>query len=146
MGRKRITDEKLKAYAAHFDHVDADRDGKLTKEEYVDRGTYLTPKARQGIFRASDGNGDGVVTKQEYVLNRVITDEAKRIVQAMDSNGDGAVDRAEFLGNAPLKDKRLAAKVFAALDTDGNGKLAIPEYLRDWGQWARTTRREIKLP
>ena len=44
-----------------------------------------------------------------------------------------------------MKDKELAGQVFAgqvfaALDTDDNGTLIIPEYLRVWGKWARSGR------
>ena len=67
--------KQLDDYANHFNRTDLNRDGKHTKEEYVDNGSYMTPQARAGIFRAADGNADGVVTKAEYVLNRIITDE-----------------------------------------------------------------------
>jgi hypothetical protein len=36
-----------------------------------------------------------------------------------------------------IKDPKLAAAIFKALDTNGNGELVIPEYLRVWGKWAR---------
>ena len=52
----------------------------------------MTPQARAGIFNASDENHDGVVTRSEYVLNRIITDEGKSIIQAMDKNKNGIVE------------------------------------------------------
>jgi len=122
-----------------FDRTDSNRDGKHTTTEYVENGRYLTPQARSGIFRAADGNGDGVVTKAEYILNRIITDEAKRIVQEMDDDRDGRVERAEFLKHSTklLSDKTLAVQVFSALDRNADGVILVPEYLRVWGQWAR---------
>ena len=42
----------------------------------------------------------------------------------------------EFLASGKLKDRKLA-KEFKALDTNGDGELVIPEYLRVWGKWAR---------
>ncbi|MFP6666758.1 MAG: hypothetical protein VB876_05570 [Pirellulales bacterium] len=131
---------QLNDYSRHFSLVDRNRDGRHSKVEFIDNGNYLTPRARRGIFNAADNDSDGFVTKAEYVLNRVITDEAKRIVQAMDDDKDGTVQRTEFVNNA-LKDAELAKQVFAALDTDENGAIPIPEYLRVWGQWARTGRR-----
>jgi Ca2+-binding EF-hand superfamily protein len=110
-----------------------------TKREYVDNGGYMTPQARAGIFRAADGNADGVVTRAEYVLNRIITDEAKTIVQGMDDDKDGLVERAEFVQHAAklLSDPKLAQQIYAAFDANDDGGITIPEYLRVWGQWAR---------
>ncbi len=140
MGAKRetgVTDEQLAAYSKHFDRTDADRDGKHSKKEYVEDGSYLTPQARAGIFAATDTNADGVATREEYVLNRVITDEAKAIVGRSDADQNGTVTRAEFVNGSPLKDKTLAGAVYDALDTNGDGMTAPPEYLRVWGGWAR---------
>jgi len=133
------TTEALDGYSSQFDRTDPDRDGKHTKAEYVDNGAYMTLQARIGIFRAADGNADGLVTKAEYVLNRIITDEAKAIIQDMDDDKDGLVERGEFIQHAArlLTDLDLAEQVFVALDMNRDGGLPIPEYLRVWGQWAR---------
>jgi len=134
---------QLSNYARHFTGVDGDADGRHSKVEYIENGNYLTPQARRGIFNAADSDQDGFVTKAEYILNRIITDEAKAIVQAMDDDGDGLVQRVEFVkhAKAKLSDEKLSGAVFAALDTDGDGALRVPEYLRIWGQWARTGRK-----
>jgi len=97
LGAKRdvgATDDQVRSYASHFDRSDPNRDGKQTRAEYVDGGSYMTPQARAGIFGATDNNADGVATRVEYVLNRIITDEAKAIVQRTDANKDGKVTRA----------------------------------------------------
>lgn len=134
-----VTHGQIEGYSRHFDFADKDRDGRHSEEEYIDNGRYLTSQSRRGIFNASDNDGDGFVTKAEYILNRIITDEAKGIVQAMDGDKDGSVQRPEFI-KAAMQDKELAGQVFAALDTDDNGTLIIPEYLRVWGKWARSGR------
>ena len=131
------TDKQLASYAAHFGRSDADRDGKHSKKEYIEDGRFMTPRARRGIFRAADNDADGFVTRVEYVLNRIITDEAKRIVQRTDADGNGRITGPEFVAGSPLEDRRLAAAVFKALDTSGDGATTIPEYLRVWGGWAR---------
>jgi len=138
--------KEIESYSRHFDRTDLNKDGKHTKAEYVDKGGYMTPKARAGIFRAADGNADEVVTKAEYILNRIITDEAKTIVQAMDDDKDGSAQRQEFIKHATerLASAELARQVFAALDTDGNGEIIIPEYLRVWGKWARAGRKSAE--
>ncbi|MDP7275631.1 MAG: hypothetical protein QF363_09140 [Planctomycetaceae bacterium] len=129
----------LDDYSNHFDRTDPNRDGKHTRKEYVDNGRYLTPQARSGIFRAADGNGDGVVTRAEYVLNRIITDEAKELVQRMDDDEDGRTERSEFLRHSTkrLASPGLATEVFSVLDSNSDGVINVPEYLRVWGQWAR---------
>jgi Ca2+-binding EF-hand superfamily protein len=132
----------LDSYADHFDRTDPNRDGKHTKAEYVDGGRYMTPQARAGIFNAADENQDRVVTRSEYVLNRIITDEGKEIIQAMDSNQNGTVDSAEFVehGSKPMGGEKLASGFFQLLDRNGDALIPIPEYLRVWGQLAREGR------
>lgn len=140
LGAKReagATEKQLLAYARHFDRQDADADGRHSKKEYIENGVHMNPQARRGIFGAADNNGDGFVTRTEYVLNRVITDEAKRIVQGTDADRNGKILKAEFVNGSPLKDKQLASAVFDALDPNGDGLITIPEYLRVWGGWAR---------
>ena len=88
---------ELSYYGTQFQIDDHNRDGKQTRQEYIDRGRYLTPRARQGIFQAADSNGDGVVTKDEFILNRIITDEAKRIISKMDDDGDEPLPESEPL-------------------------------------------------
>lgn len=97
----------------------------------------MTPQARAGIFGATDNNADGIATRVEYVLNRTLTDEAKAIVQRTDADKNGKVTRAEFVAGSPIKDKTLAGAVHDALDTNSDGVITIPEYLRVWGGWAR---------
>jgi Ca2+-binding EF-hand superfamily protein len=128
--------QKIEGYSRFFGFTDKDNDGSHSKVEYVDNGNYLNPQSRAGIFNASDNDRDGFVSRAEYILNRIITDEAKTIVQAMDANEDGNVERSEFIKHA-MPDKKLAAQVFIDLDTDRNGILHIPEYLKVWGMWAR---------
>ena len=138
-----VSAAQLSNYARHFSGIDRDADGRHSKAEYIENGNYLTPQARRGIFSAADSDQDGFVAKAEYILNRIITDEAKAIVQAMDDDRDGLVQRLEFVkhAKAKLSDEKLSGAVFAALDTDGNGALRVSEYLRVWGQWARTGRK-----
>ncbi|MBT7257196.1 MAG: hypothetical protein HN882_19510 [Planctomycetaceae bacterium] len=134
-----ISITELNGYLNSFDRTDPNRDGFHSKEEYIEQGRYMTPQARAGIFRAADGNSDGVVSRSEYVLNRIITDEGKSIIQRMDDNQNGLVEREEFISHSTklLSNARLAEKVFSALDVNHDGGIPIPEYLRVWGQWAR---------
>jgi Ca2+-binding EF-hand superfamily protein len=131
------TAQQLLSYEQHFDRVDADHDGRHSREEFIVNGQYMTRESRQGIFRAADSNGDGFVTRAEYALNRIITDEAKEIIQRMDTDRDGTVSRNEFHKSGVVRDEQLSAEIFKALDANQDGKLLIPEYLKVWGRWAR---------
>ena len=137
---------ELNGYLNSFDRTDPNRDGFHSKEEYIEQGRYMTPQARAGIFRAADGNSDGVVSRFEYVLNRIITDEGKNIIQRMDDNQNGLVEREEFIRHSTklFSDARLAQNVFSALDVNNDGGIPIPEYLRIWGQWARADQRSAE--
>jgi len=132
-----MTQEEQRSYTRVFGFMDADGDGKVTRDQYVNDGRYMTPQARRGIFGATDRDGDGAMTKEEYVANRAITDEAKRIVGAFDRDKDGLVTAAEFVANCPVEDKALAREIFKKLDTNKSGDIIVPEYLRVWGNWAR---------
>ena len=133
-----VSERELAGYRRVFGFGDTDRDGRHSKKEYVDDGRYMTRQARQGIFGAADSDDDGFVTRDEYVLNRIITDEAKRIFEEMDANRNGRLTSDELVESGKLEDEDLAEEVFKALDTNGDGELIIPEYLRVWGRWARS--------
>lgn len=139
-GREAVTDSQLAAYRRIFGFIDANGDGQHSPKEFVDDGRYLTRQAREGIFQAADSDGDGIVSEDEYIENRIITDEAKKIFEEMDANDDEKLTKEEFTANRKIKDKALAKMVFEALDSDGNGELVLPEYLRVWGGWARSGR------
>lgn len=138
---KGVSTIQIREYQGHFGRIDLDGDGRHSKDEFIEKGRYLNPQSRRGIFYAADRDRDGFVTEAEYVLNRIITDEAKAIVQNMDDDKDGSVERTEFVGHATerLSDGGLAAEVFSAFDSDGNDWIVVPEYLRVWGLWARSS-------
>ncbi len=140
LGAKRVTgatDAQLRSYTSAFGGVDRDGDGRHSKKEYIENGRYMTLQARRGIFAAADNNADGFVTRVEYVLNRIITDEAKAILERSDGDNNGQVTRAEFVTGSAIADKVLAGAVYDALDASGDGVITPPEYLRVWGRWAR---------
>jgi len=134
-----VSAEQRRTYGKHFGFVDLNGDGLHSAEEFIEKGSYLTPQARRGIFTAADADQDGSVTQAEYVLNRIITDEAKALMQALDADEDGLVSREEFDQGTKVKLQVKAQReaVFKAFDRDENGVLRTPEYLRAWGAWAR---------
>jgi outer membrane protein assembly factor BamB len=136
-GRDAGSAAQVAAYGQHFNLTDLNRDGRLSREEYVDKGRYLNPQSRAGIFRASDSNANGFVSRDEYVMNRRITDEAKAIMAEIDVDRNGQVTRDEFLFLSGIPDNSVASAIFEQLDANGDGSTFTPEYLRVWGAWAR---------
>ena len=132
-----VSERQIENYRRVFGFGDTDKDGRHSKKEYIENGRYMTPQARQGIFKASDANNDGFVTQSEYVENRIITDEAKRIFNEMDADQNGKLTDFEFFKAGKIKEQNLAEEIFLALDTNDDKELIIPEYLRVWGKWAR---------
>ena len=135
--RSEVSEHALNNYNRIFGFTDTDRDGRHSKREYIDNGTYLSPQSRRGIFQASDANKDGYVSRAEYIENRIITDEAKLIFDQIDADGNNRLTAQELLVDGRLRDEKMANMVFNALDTNKDGELHIPEYLRVWGRWAR---------
>ncbi len=135
-GEAAVQPSRLEGYRRVFGFIDHNKDGNLSMKEFVEDGRYMTRQARQGIFSASDDNEDGIVSQQEYVTNRIITDEAKAIMAEMDEDGDGHISQKEFVRHCGLPEV-LSLTVFNEFDTDSNGELLVPEYLRVWGRWAR---------
>jgi hypothetical protein len=55
--------DRAKGSGGLFETLDADADGRVTKEEAAANSTFASS------FSALDGNSDGVVTKREYRRN-----------------------------------------------------------------------------
>ena len=86
---------------AHFERLDADKDGKVTAEE-----------ARAGsakFIEKADRNGDGVITAEE----------APRLFERIDADGDGKITAEEFGAVS-------AARIMKA-DADGDGAVTKAE-------------------
>ena len=126
--------EKLDEYRRIFGFLDANDDGDLSTKEFVEDGRYMTRQARLGIFGHPMQTAMVLSSEEEYVTNRIITDEAKAIMAKIDEDRDGQVARKEFIGHSGLPED-LSKSVFSEFDTDGNGELEVPEYLRVWGHW-----------
>ena len=97
-----------------FNAADNDKDGFVTKAEYV-LNRIITDEATT-IVQGMDDNKDGAIQRQEFIEHTT-----------------------ERLSSA-----EPARQVFAALDTDGSGEITIPEYLRVWGKWARAGRKSAE--
>ena len=96
-----------------LEQADADHDGKVTKQEYVD--------ARAAQFSRMDRNGDGFIDEADSRAggNERGQRAAKALRGRMDSNGDGKISKEEFV-NAPTM-------LFDKFDANKDGVLDATE-------------------
>merc|ERR1711907_565256 len=110
-GKERVIDGDHDGFAAHFKGLDKNKDGKVTKEE------WLNSEAAQDPFSHMDYNGDKLVSFEEFAKNEKEhyhglehdTEDAKKhsreAFDALDKNKDGMLTRAEDRGAPPEEDK-----------------------------------------
>ena len=111
-----------------FDELDANKDGKLTKEEIS--------KAKETRFALMDANKDGFVDADEILAYRMKR-RAKMMVLRFDKNGDGKLSPDEM----PSRGRRLSR--FERFDLDENDVVTKTEMRRALrGRGWRRSRRE----
>lgn len=96
---------------AHWQQMDKDGDGELSKEELTGRASHLLEDA--------DADGNGKISKDEMKAFHEARRAEWKEKHNKDKNGDGVVDRTEFLN--------AAQEHFDKLDKDGNGVLSEDE-------------------
>ena len=73
-----------------FSKIDKNKDGKISKKEYVD--------AVAATFNKYDLNKNGILSKEE--IKSIEKIESEKFIKDVDSNHDGKIDKQEFLGAA----------------------------------------------
>lgn len=112
----------------HFEMVDANKDGFLTKDEIK--------AAHMKKFDAIDANRDGFLLKEEMksyhqgqMKNRMEMRQDRRM-DHLDANNDGAITKQEWVDGPERARKMMAdrmAKRFDELDVNKDGKLNADE-------------------
>ena len=138
---KGVSQKDLFRFRDIVQRLDLDGNGQLNLKEYEKNPHFQgNPRGTRGFFGAADTNQDGEMSLNEYAWQRIITDEARKIIFTMDKDGDRHVSRTEFLQNKIMSSKATLERIFIAFDTDENGELSLPECLRKWSKWARDGR------
>jgi Ca2+-binding EF-hand superfamily protein len=106
--------------AAGFANLDANRDGRITQDEW---------RYDVESFRRADQNGDDVLSRGEFLNGDVDTDREDRF-DYLDANDDGRIDRSEW---------HSSADAFRWLDRNRDGVLSRAEVVGNESQQTRTT-------
>ncbi|MBL8562488.1 MAG: EF-hand domain-containing protein [Gemmobacter sp.] len=113
-----------------FDALDADKDGKITPEE------FKTFRAAQ--LKAVDTDNDGKITEAELVAEAVKRAEARakavapEMLKELDADADGAVSVIELQAAGP----QMGGKMLRRIDTDGDGAVSKAELEAMKAKWA----------
>ncbi|MCA8994149.1 MAG: PD40 domain-containing protein [Planctomycetaceae bacterium] len=110
-----------------FLHLDADRDGGISRDEYLSR--YYDKELAPGRFQVSDRDGDGTIKLEEFIYplafgwNDPINDFLKS-----DTDLDGELSPEELVEGLPTYLQRIGPFIIPGFDADKNGKLNLWEY------------------
>jgi Ca2+-binding EF-hand superfamily protein len=112
----------------HFDAIDADRNGQLSRAEITAWAEQAREQARLQLlaqFKAADVNSDGQLSREEARLG---TPRLYEHFEFVDANGDGQVSLAEL---AQLRDReQMRQRVIERLrqaDQNRDGRLDLAE-------------------
>lgn len=81
-----------------FALMDADKDGKVTKEEFMHYYVEAATKLRAARFDRLDKNGDGKITRDEYLAasNKEAEKVGARKFKRIDKDRDGVLSEEEL--------------------------------------------------
>ena len=105
----------LVAFAADdvFSKLDKNKDGKISKQEYMDAVT--------GTFNVYDKNGDGILRREEIKAIKGI--DVEKFLKETDAHRDGKIVKEEF--------NKAAEKRFNAIDKNKSGYVDKNEWPSD---------------
>lgn len=116
-----------KRLSAHFDAIDGNKDGKLSKEEMQTFHAAMHKKHKAAFdqrFKEADKDSDGALSKPE-VENAKMPGLSAHFDKA-DANQDGKISKDELHSSRRRMHDQLAAR-FKAADKDGDGALTKSE-------------------
>ena len=135
---------QMSDYSALFNTIDADKDGKITEEEFmkhVATNDSVNKEVLHLIFQALDADKDGHLTEAEFVKfgDKVKTMDSsaqdypyKLLFSLIDENSDGHLTFKEvktFSKNNGFLQNFSVNKFIAQADANGDGIITYDEFL-----------------
>ncbi len=120
----------------NFDQIDADKDGKVTAEEFA--------AFRTAEFAKADTNADGQINAEELAAKHIAEATARaaemsaKMIERMDENADGQISPEE-MENGPRPES-----LFERADGDGDGALSKAEVEEAMSKMGRKHGRHAK--
>ncbi len=144
VGTLGVASAKQKAFGAFgagalaFEDIDANSDGKISKEEMAN--------LEQLRFKKADSNNDGQLSEAEMAeqAKLIAAKIVKRIIENKDANGDGMLSAAEISADHKGK-SRGGNRIFERLDVDNDGALTAKEFAKrgeQRGKWGKRHQRK----
>lgn len=111
----------------NFVKMDRDRDGRLSRTEFIEKHWAGPEEATRRLERI-DVNQDGYLTPGEFQRSDELWEDLLKLFQRFDVNGDGRIDRQELTAQARSWEEWAIGSIFPAFDRDGDGALSFVEF------------------
>ncbi|KAI7743829.1 hypothetical protein M8C21_026965 [Ambrosia artemisiifolia] len=122
-----------------FDKFDKNKDGKISKEEYVSAVDILGNKTAKSdvakAFKAIDTDGDGFVSFEEFMVAQggVKTGDIKSAFKVFDLDGNGKITAEELVQVLRQLGERCSLeacrRMVRGVDADGDGMIDVDEFV-----------------
>jgi Ca2+-binding EF-hand superfamily protein len=124
-----------------FLYTDENADGQLQRAEFLAH-YWKSGTAAEADFAAADRDADGTVSAAELGGSHLFWNDTLAEFKRFDSDGDGRIDAEELATRARPHEAEMAAQVFPAFDTAGDGGLSFAEFrgtplanpVQDWNR------------
>jgi Ca2+-binding EF-hand superfamily protein len=128
-----IPEEKLTALIQTFTELDANRDGKIELDEYLNFALAKEKLRLTKRFEAVDANKDGSVEFEEFVAATEPHLGLLKKFRELDLDQNGLLSLEEVINIAdqlvlPLKTEQIRT-IMKEVDRDGDGQITYYEYL-----------------
>ena len=108
----------------HFEHMDANKDGKVSKDEFL----TSNQERAQRMFERMDRDNDGQLSNEELAPRKNHQHRfGKKVFSKLDANGDGQVTQEES--------QAAWGKWFKRMDTNGDQVVTAEEIEQARSRW-----------